>query len=38
MAVSEFNSRRRVAELVKHAGAFKEIMTVDELQRSRRGN
>lgn len=36
-AISEFNSRRRMAELVKHAGAFKEIMTVDELQRARRG-
>ena len=36
-AISEFNSRRRMAELVKHAGAFSDIISADQLQRVRRG-
>lgn len=36
-AISEFNRRRRMAELVKRGGAYTEIMTADELQHARRG-
>jgi len=36
-AISEFNRRRRMAELVKRGGTYTEIMTADELQRARRG-
>lgn len=36
-AISEFNRRRRMAELVKRGGTYTEIMTADELQRDRRG-
>jgi len=39
-AVVDFNRRRRMADLVKHAGVCADLMTVDELQarRRRRGN
>lgn len=35
-AVADFNRRRRMAELVKYAGACPDLMTVDELQEQRR--
>ena len=35
-AISEFNQRRRMAELIKRAGTCTDIMTADELQRVRR--
>lgn len=36
-AIAEFNRRRRMAELVRHAGSCPELMTPDELARARRG-
>ena len=36
MAISEFNRRRRMAELTKRAGTCADLMKVDELQRLRR--
>jgi hypothetical protein len=36
-AIAEFNRRRRMAELVRHAGTCPELMTPDELARARRG-
>jgi hypothetical protein len=35
-AIQEFNRRRRMAELVKHAGTCADLMTVEELQNQRR--
>jgi hypothetical protein len=35
-AIVDFNRRRRMAELVKHAGTCDDLITVDELQRQRR--
>lgn len=35
-AISDFNRRMRMAELVRHAGTCKELMTVEELRRARR--
>lgn len=35
-AITEFNRRRRMAELVKRAGTCADLMTADELQRARR--
>jgi Arc/MetJ family transcription regulator len=35
-AIQEFNRRRRMAELVKHAGTCADLITVDELQNQRR--
>jgi hypothetical protein len=35
-AIEEFNRRRRMTELVKHAGTCDRLVTVDELQKQRR--
>ena len=35
-AITEFNRRRRMAELVKRAGTCDDLVTADELQRARR--
>ena len=35
-AIQDFNRRKRMAELVKHAGACDALMSVEELQRQRR--
>ena len=35
-AITEFNRRRRMAELTKRAGTCTDMMTADELQRARR--
>jgi Arc/MetJ family transcription regulator len=35
-AIQDFNRRRRMAELVKHAGTCEDMMTVEELQKQRR--
>jgi len=35
-AITEFNRRRRMAELVKRAGTCDDLVTEDELQRARR--
>jgi len=35
-AISEFNRRRRMAELAKRAGTCRELMTTEELQHARR--
>ncbi len=35
-AVQDFNLRKRMAELVKHAGTCAELADVSELQRQRR--
>lgn len=35
-AIQEFNRRRRMAELVKHAGTCADLITVEELQSQRR--
>lgn len=35
-AISDFNRRMRMAELVRHAGTCDELMTVEELRRARR--
>ena len=35
-AISDFNRRMRMAELVRHAGTCEELMTVEELRRARR--
>lgn len=34
-AVEDFNRRRRMAELAKHAGTFKDFMSPDDLKRLR---
>jgi Bacterial antitoxin of type II TA system, VapB len=35
-AIQDFNRRRRMAELVKHAGTCEDMITVEELQSRRR--
>lgn len=35
-AIQDFNRRRRMAELVKHAGTCEDMMTAEELQKQRR--
>ncbi len=35
-AITEFNRRRRMAELVKRAGTCSDIVSVDEVKRLRR--
>jgi hypothetical protein len=35
-AIQEFNRRKRMAELIKHAGACKELSPVEELLQQRR--
>ena len=35
-AIQDFNRRRRMAELVKHAGTCDNMMSVEELQKQRR--
>jgi hypothetical protein len=35
-AIADFNRRRRLAELVKHAGTCEDLITVEELQSQRR--
>jgi len=35
-AITEFNRRRRMAELVKRAGTCADLITAEELQRARR--
>ena len=35
-AITDFNRRKRMAELVKHAGTCDALMTVEELRRQRR--
>ncbi len=35
-AIVDFNRRRRMAELVKHAGTCEDLITVEELQVQRR--
>jgi putative antitoxin of VapBC-like toxin-antitoxin system len=35
-AITEFNRRRRMAELTKQAGTCPDLMTPDELQQMRR--
>ena len=35
-AIQEFNRRKRMAELVKHAGTCKDLLSVDELTQQRR--
>ena len=34
-AIADFNRRRRMAELAKHAGTCEELITVEELQARR---
>jgi Arc/MetJ family transcription regulator len=35
-ALVDFNRRRRMAELIRHAGSCDDLMTVEELQQQRR--
>jgi len=35
-AIQDFNRRRRMAELIKHAGTCTDLLTVEELQSQRR--
>jgi Arc/MetJ family transcription regulator len=35
-AIQDFNRRRRMAELIKHAGTCTDLLTVEELQGQRR--
>lgn len=35
-AIQDFNQRKRMAELTKHAGTCEELVTVEELQAQRR--
>ena len=35
-AITEFNRRRRMAELTKRAGTCADLMTIEDLQRQRR--
>jgi Arc/MetJ family transcription regulator len=35
-AIQDFNRRRRMAELIKHAGTCPDLLTVKELQGQRR--
>ena len=34
-AIQDFNRRKRLAELIKHAGTCKDLVTVDELRAQR---
>ena len=38
MAITEFNERRRMADLVKRAGSCFHLMTANELQKRRQGS
>jgi len=35
-AIQDFNRRRRMAELIKHAGTCSDLLTAEELQSQRR--
>lgn len=35
-AITDFNRRRRMADLAKHAGTCPDMMTIEELQQTRR--
>ena len=35
-AIQDFNRRRRMAELIKHAGTCTDLLTAEELQSQRR--
>jgi hypothetical protein len=35
-AIADFNRRRRMAELIRHAGTCDDLLTGEELQRQRR--
>jgi hypothetical protein len=35
-AITEFNRRRRMAQLVKYSGSSESMITADELQKQRR--
>lgn len=35
-AITDFNRRRRMAELIRHAGTCDQLLTVEELQALRR--
>jgi hypothetical protein len=35
-AIADFNRRRRMAELTRHAGSCAELVTAEELHRTRR--
>lgn len=35
-AIEDFNRRRRMAELTRHAGTCEDLVTAEELQRQRR--
>jgi putative antitoxin of VapBC-like toxin-antitoxin system len=35
-AIQDFNRRKRMAELTRHAGTCKDLMSVDELRELRR--
>ena len=35
-AIQEFNRRKRMAELVKHAGTCKDLLSVEDLSQQRR--
>jgi Arc/MetJ family transcription regulator len=37
-ALSDFNRRRRMSALTRHAGSCDSLQTVDELRRMRRGS
>jgi Arc/MetJ family transcription regulator len=37
-ALSDFNRRRRMSALARHAGSCDALQTVDELRRMRRGS
>jgi hypothetical protein len=36
MAITEFNTRHRLAELIKYSGSSKSFVTVEELRSTRR--
>ena len=38
MAITAFNQRRRMADLVKRAGSCFHLMTANELQKRRQGS
>jgi Arc/MetJ family transcription regulator len=35
-AIQEFNRRKRMAELIKHAGTCKDLISVEDLSQQRR--
>ena len=37
IAIQEFNRRKRIAELTKHAGTCEDLLTVEELLQRRKG-